>query len=83
MFIFHVHNPSGTHVASCEHAEDAAAIVNLYGDGATIRFMQGGHALWTEGKEDMPAGESYDFVTEVCEKRLDQLHQASMERKRK
>lgn len=59
-----VYSPSGEYVASCKHAEDAAALVSLYGDGATIRV---GHrrTVWTEGAELQSAAESYDYVALV------------------
>jgi hypothetical protein len=63
-----VFNPSGEYVASCKFAEDAAAIVAIYGDGAEIRI---GHkktdCVWREGSEVQPAGESFDQVAlTVC-----------------
>lgn len=67
-----VYNASGEYVASCKYPSDAAALVSLYGDGATIRH---GHrktdAVWTEGAESQPAGESYDFVAETVHARLE------------
>ena len=65
---FKVYTPDGEYVASCKHAEDAAALVALYGDGATIRA---GHSrrdiLWHEGFQGQPAAESYDFVARTAE----------------
>ena len=57
------------YVASCKYLEDAAALVAFLGEGSTIRW---GHSvvLWTEGREDFPAGESYDRVRDVCAKRM-------------
>lgn len=60
-----VKNPAGEYVAALKHVEDAAALVAIYGDGATINY-QHGKALWTEGAEDQPAAESYDHVAELC-----------------
>ena len=58
-----VYGRQGDFLGSCVEPEGAAALVTLAGEGATIR---NGHALknavWTEGKEVQPAGESYDFV---------------------
>ena len=56
------------YVASCKYAEDAAALVAVLGEGATIRFGHG-PVLWAEGREDQSAGESYDHVREVCDAR--------------
>ena len=65
-----IYSPTGGYVAACKHAEDAAAVVALHGDGATIRD---GHAarntVWTEGR-DGAAGESYDEVATACEAKL-------------
>lgn len=54
--------------AACKYVEDAAALVAMLGDGATIRA---GHRriVWTEGQEAQPAAESYDFVYSVVHKR--------------
>ena len=56
---FKVYNPDGEYVAACKFAEDAAAIVAAYGDGATIRY---GHrkVVFREGSEGASAGDSYD-----------------------
>lgn len=58
-------NPSGKYVASCLHAEDAACLVALYGDGAQINYAHR-TIVWREGKESQPAGESYDHVARIC-----------------
>jgi hypothetical protein len=60
---YKVYNRHGEYVAACKHAEDAAALVALYGDGATIKH---GHRtiVWCEGAESQPAGKSYDFVAQ-------------------
>lgn len=58
------------YMAACKYLEDAAALVAIMGAGATIRD---GHAradiLWTEGAEKQGAGESYDYVLDVCTQR--------------
>lgn len=62
--------PTGEYVASCKYAEDAAAIVAVYGDGAEIRIgHKKANVVWREGSEDQPAGESFDLVTmTICER---------------
>ncbi len=59
------------YVGCVKYAEDAAAVVGLYGDGATIRD---GHRVkdivWTEGVEEQLASESVDFVAEVVYRRI-------------
>lgn len=66
-----IFNPKGEYVACCKFAEDAAAIIALYGNGATIR---NGHSkkftVWHEGKEEHLAGESYDIVAAVVNHRI-------------
>lgn len=61
---YKVYTAGGEYVAACKYPEDAAAILAMRGDGATIRD---GHAksdiVWTEGV-DGQAGESYDQVAE-------------------
>ncbi len=54
---------AGKLVARVHFVEDAAALVALYGDGATIRRTIGGKSVtvWTQGK-DGEAGDSYDTV---------------------
>ena len=67
---FKVYNSRGEYIAACKHVEDAAMIVAGHGEGATIRH-QHGPILWSEGEEDMTAGESYDHVAQVCADRLE------------
>ena len=70
-----VFNPSGVYVASCKYAEDAAAIVAGYGDGATISWRRV-FTAWVEAKEEVGAGESYDSVARVCHERLEKQRAA-------
>ncbi len=62
---YKIYSAEKEYVACCKRPDDAGAIVALYGDGATIRL---GHntVLWCEGNESQPAGESYDYVAEIC-----------------
>lgn len=57
---YKVYDSDGTYQAACKKVEAAAAVVALYGPGATIRL---GHSkvVWNEGL-DGEAGESYDEV---------------------
>ena len=59
------------YIAACKHVEDAAALVAFRGHGATIRH---GHracdVVWTEGSESQSAAESYDYVSEVVQQRV-------------
>ena len=66
-----VFTPSGDYVAACHYAEDAAAVVAAYGEGASIRWHgKSGLLAWTDGK-DGSAGESYDNCAAICNARLD------------
>jgi hypothetical protein len=64
-----VYSADGEYLAACKHVEDAAAIVSLRGDGATIRD---GHsrAVWTEGAEQTRAYDSYDLVVLTIRERV-------------
>jgi hypothetical protein len=66
-----VYDHTGQYIASTKFIEDAAAVVALRGDGSQIRD---GHSVvvWTEGKEDQSAGNSYDHVAIVVMDRLDE-----------
>ena len=66
---FKVYTTANEYVAACKHIEDAAAIVALRGDGATIRYNHR-HIVWREGNEEQPAAESYDFVYETVMSRI-------------
>ena len=61
---------SGRMVAKCLYAEDAAAIIALSNDGE-IRF--GKKVVWSEGNEAQDAGESFDFVAQTVNSRIDAM----------
>lgn len=73
-----VYSPAGEYVAACRYVEDAASIITLHGDGATIRD---GHCkadtVWTEGAERQPASESIDFVAGTVLNRANARRKAS------
>ena len=62
-------NPEGEHVASCAQGEEAACLMAFLGDGAKIKF--GTITVWHEGSEAIPAGESYDIVTDTIVQRIE------------
>ncbi|MFG6500116.1 hypothetical protein [Sulfitobacter sp. 1A15106] len=74
-----VFDADGKYQAACKEIEAAAALMGFYGEGATIRF---GHAkaatVWTEGKEDQLACESYDHVAQVALGRQHERNVASL-----
>lgn len=81
--ILKVYTAEGEYVAACWHPEDAAALVAIYGDGATIRR---GHLkrdiVWTEGAEDTRAGESFDLVAATVNGRINRARSAQTEEPR-
>lgn len=66
-----VYNAAKEYKAACKDVEDAACLIAFYGDGATIR-AEHTIILWTEGAEQQPASESYDFVAETVFHRLEE-----------
>lgn len=73
--LWKVYNSDKEYRAACKDVEEAAVLVAFLGDGSTIRCD---HALilWTEGKEDQPASESYDHVADVVNRRLSERRAA-------
>lgn len=67
---YKVFDAAGKYQAACKEIEAAAALMALYGKGASIRM---GHSkadtVWLEGSEDREAWESYDHVAEVAQKK--------------
>jgi hypothetical protein len=67
---FKIFTADKEYIGSTKYVEDAAAVVALNGDGATIRD---GHSkvVWTEGPSgDGSAAESYDAVAIVVDGRV-------------
>ena len=62
-----VYTAAKEYVGSVKYPSDAAALVAAYGDGATIRY---GHRvrdiMFTEGEDDVWAGNSYDEAAEIA-----------------
>jgi hypothetical protein len=58
-----VHGATGRQLASCAYAEDAAAVVAVHCDGATIKF--GGRVVFKQGR-DGNAGDSYDGAASIA-----------------
>lgn len=68
-----VYNPEKVHLASFKYFEDAASFVAVLGNDATIRTSSSSKSiLWTEGKEEFNASESYDQVADICRDRYHQ-----------
>jgi hypothetical protein len=64
-------DPHGVYVAAFRYAEDAAAVLGIYGDGAKLRFRStSGPVVWHEGREAQSASESYDFVAKIVDDRI-------------
>lgn len=66
---FHVHSADGEPCAALHHADHAAALVSVLGEGACVADPNG-TVLWSEGEESFPAGESYDEAAELMHTRL-------------
>jgi hypothetical protein len=72
--IWKVYSATGEYLAACKYVEDAAAVVAAHGEGTQIRLGHASRAaVWTEGKEEQPAGESYDGVVATVLKRVETL----------
>ena len=65
------------YVAACKYAEDAAALVAILGDDATVRY---GHSMvvWREGQERFLAGTSYDDAAREMFDRIRNAGEAQM-----
>jgi hypothetical protein len=60
-----VFNAKGEYIAACKFYEDAACLVNLYGNGATVRIDHSTRGIvWTQDEDIANAGESYDEAAE-------------------
>lgn len=73
---YKVYNPQGDYIASCKHAEDAACLAGLNGNGSKIKYERA-FILWTEGSEEIPAGESYDRAAKIMHARLEAQQRTS------
>lgn len=58
---------SGSITVGTVFAEDAARMIDSDGD-EIVSYL--GQVLWIEGVEEQPAAESYDYVAEICNARL-------------
>lgn len=66
---------NGEYVASVKYLEDAAALCSVSGKGSVVKL---GHSkvIWTEGEEEIDAGDSYDEAADIMQRRVDALLQA-------
>lgn len=66
-----VKSDKGKAIGILVHAEDAAALVSLYGDGAKVVYGKG-LVVWTQGEAgDGDASESYDCAANTMQERVD------------
>lgn len=80
--VFKVYDPEGNYQAATKRIEEAAAVVALLGNGATIRYRHKKKAtLWTEGADGF-AGNSYDEVADLAHIRLNAYIQSIRKRVR-
>lgn len=74
-----VYNHLGSFMAATKHPADAAILVAAWGPGAKIKYKH--HTtVWTEGKEEFRAGESYDQVAALCYKRAEDARREAQEK---
>ena len=72
MFTWYIYDDGERERAGVWFAEDAAAFLASVGrDGWTITHARNGPTVWTEGKEDAPAAESYDAAAATMHARAD------------
>jgi hypothetical protein len=71
--VWKIYTASGEYIAACKHSEDAAAVVSLHGQGATVRHNHG-HVVWREGAEEFSAGDSYDLASNLMLDRISVFH---------
>ncbi len=70
-------NPDGTPDATVKYAEDAAALVSLWGDRARVVSQETGRTVWTQGVDyDGDAGGSYDSAADVMHARIETQRKA-------
>ena len=65
-----VFNPQGEYVASCKHAEDAAALVATLGRDAKVSWKREVW-VWHEGREAAEAIDSYDTAADLMRERFE------------
>lgn len=71
---FKIYNPQNEYVAACKHIEESAMLAACLGKGTTIRDgHEKKHIVWHEGFEDQPASESYDYVAQVVNTRVEAI----------
>lgn len=67
-----IYNADGEYTAACRHAEDAAAIVSLFGRNAKVKWHHV-RTIWTEGVDGV-AADSYDLAAARMHERIDAIH---------
>jgi hypothetical protein len=63
-----IYTVDGEYVASTKHTEGASLLMDLYGEGSTIRYDHR-KIVWTEGL-DGKASDSYDKTADLIQIRL-------------
>lgn len=69
----------GEYIAACKYPEDAAALVGV----ATSGIVKYEHKLvvWTEGAEEIAAGDSYDGAAEIMRGRVEAMEEDARARR--
>jgi hypothetical protein len=72
---YKVYDHQGEHIASCKHPVEAAVLVGVQPDGATVR-AEHNLVVWIEGSEGWGAGDSYDQTADIILQRehLGKMH---------
>ena len=69
----------GNYVAACGDGVIAASVASMTSEGVV---KVEGRIVWREGKEDFPAGDSYDAAGDVMRERARQHHAERLARYR-
>lgn len=73
-----VYDANGAYQAACKEIEAAAVLMDVYGDGSTIRFDHPKRCIvWIEGTDGC-AHDSYDDVAEIGIRRYREIKIASV-----
>lgn len=69
----------GEYVAACKYYEDAAAVCGM-GGNARVKWDHG-KIIWTEGREEISAADSWDQAGAIMRERVEQMHRDAYERR--
>lgn len=64
---YQIYREDGELMGATKHGEDAACLVAFVGDGAYVKVN--GKIVWSEGKEEFPASDSWDGCADIMASR--------------